>query len=112
MSLTAEQVRHFKEFGYVAVPGFFTPSEARAMQLEIERFKRTGLVRNVATDGDGKTTSTAKKNLQLCPMFDKSDLFKTLPFDPRVIEAMKTLVGEPLRLHLDQVFLKPARDGA
>ena len=38
---------------------FFTPQEARAMQLEIERFKRTGLVRNVSTAGDGKTTSTA-----------------------------------------------------
>ena len=112
MSLSAEQVRHFKEQGYVAAPGFFTPQEARAMQLEIERFKRVGLVRNVATDGDGKTHSAAKRNLQLCPMFDKSDLFKAVPFDPRVIAAITALIGEPARLHLDQVFLKPAKDGA
>ena len=112
MSLTADQVRYFKEHGYVVAPGFFSPAEARAMQLEIERFKRTGLVRNVATEGDGKTHSAAKRNLQLCPMFDKSDLFKALPFDPRVKAAITTLIGEPARLHLDQVFLKPAKDGA
>ncbi len=112
MSLSAEQIQFFKEHGYVAAPGFFTPDEARAMQLEIERFKRTGLVRNVATEGDGKTQSTTKQNLQLCPMFNKSDLFKALPFDPRVVKAISSLIGEPARLHLDQVFLKPAKDGA
>ncbi len=112
MSLNNEQVRFFQEQGYVAVPQFFSPEEARAMQLEIERFKRVGMVRNVATDGDGKTHSTAKRNLQLCPMFDKSDLFKALPFDPRVVSAISALIGEPARLHLDQVFLKPAKDGA
>ena len=111
-TLSPEQLQFFKQHGYVAAPGFFTPVEARAMQLEIERFKRTGLVRNVSTAGDGKTVSTDKKNLQLCPMYDKSDLFKALPFDPRVVAAIKALIGEPARLHLDQVFLKPARDGA
>lgn len=110
--LTSDHVRFFKENGYVSVPGFFLPDEARAMQLEIDRFKRTGLVRNVATDGDGKTTSAGKRNLQLCPMFDKSDIFKALPFDSRVVAAVAALIGEPMRLHLDQVFLKPAKDGA
>jgi ectoine hydroxylase-related dioxygenase (phytanoyl-CoA dioxygenase family) len=112
MSLSSSQVDSFKQQGFLAVEGFFTPAEARAMQLEIERFKRTGLVRNVATDEDGKTTSTVKRNLQLCPMFDKSDLFKALPFDERVVSAISALIGEPARLHLDQVFLKPAKDGA
>ena len=111
MRLTEEQVKFFKTNGYLAVDSFFTPDEARAMQLEIERFKRTGLVRNVATEGDGKTTSSEKKNLQLCPMFDKSDIFKALPFDQRVIDAIGKLIGNPFRLHLDQVFLKPAGDG-
>jgi ectoine hydroxylase-related dioxygenase (phytanoyl-CoA dioxygenase family) len=111
MTLTPDQVTFFKDHGYLPVQGFFTPREARAMQLEIERFKRTGLVRNVATAGDGKTTSTAQRNLQLCPMFDKSDLFKALPFDARVVSAITALIGQPARLHLDQVFLKPAGDG-
>jgi phytanoyl-CoA hydroxylase len=109
--LTNSQIEFFRTNGYVAVEGFFTPDEARAMQLEIDRFKRTGLVRNVATEGDGKTHSTVKKNLQLCPMYDKSDIFKSLPFDARVIDAVTKLIGDPIRLHLDQVFLKPGGDG-
>lgn len=114
MSLSADQVRVFKEQGYVAVEGFFTPREARAMQLEVERFKRTGLVRNVATEmkGYAMVHSQTKKNLQLCPMYDKSDLFKALPFDPRVVAAIRQLIGDPVRLHLDQVFLKPAKEGS
>ena len=31
-------------------------------------------MRNVATDGDGTTYSSTKANLQLIPLFDKSDL--------------------------------------
>ena len=112
MSLSSDQIASFKSHGYVVAPGFFSPTEARAMQLEIERFKRTGLVRNVSTDGDGKTMSQTKRNLQLCPMFDKSDLFKALPFDARVVAAITSLIGSPARLHLDQVFLKPGGDGA
>jgi phytanoyl-CoA hydroxylase len=111
MKISSEQVKFFKKNGYVAAEGFFSADEARAMQLEIERFKRTELVRNVATDGDGKTTSTSKKNLQLCPMYDKSDIFKALPFDERVVDAIGKLIGRPFRLHLDQVFLKPAHEG-
>src|SRR4051812_2548694 len=94
MALTEKQVQTFQRDGCVVVEGFFNADETRAMQLEIERFKRVGLVRNVATDGDGKTTSAQKRNLQLCPMYDKSDLFKALPFDQRVVEAMRTLIGE------------------
>src|SRR5688500_5119379 len=78
MRFTDEQVKFFRENGYLAVPGFFTPTEAKAMQAEIERFKREGLVRNVATEGDGKTTSAQKKNLQICPMYMHSPIFKAL----------------------------------
>ena len=77
----------------------------------MERFKREGLVRNVATDGDGTTHSTTKANLQLIPLFDKSDLVRALPFDAKVVEAVGQLIGEPFLLHLDQMFLKPARHG-
>ena len=78
----------------------------------MERFKREGLVRNVATDGDGKTHSTTKANLQLIPLFDKSDLVRALPFEAKVVEAVGQLIGDPFLLHLDQMFLKPARHGA
>gem|GEM_PF-134405 len=112
MRFTAEQIGQFREVGYVAVPEFWNADEVAAMRAELDRLKADGFLRNVATDGDGKTTSREKENLQLCPMYDKSDFFRAMPFAPKVAEAVSQLIGDPVMLHLDQVFLKPARHGA
>ncbi len=112
MTLTDEQVAQFKRHGWVAVPDFWTAEETAAMQAEVERLKAEGLLHNVATDGDGRTQSMVKANLQLCPMSPHSILFRALPFVPKVIEAVSQLIGEPAVLQLDQVFFKPARHGA
>lgn len=112
MRFTDEQVQQFRQDGYVTVPDFWDATEVAAIQAELERLKRDGLLRNVATDGDGVTTSHVKANLQLCPMYDKSDFFRAMPFAPKVAEAVAELIGDPVLLHLDQVFLKPARHGA
>ena len=83
MSLSKEQISHFNNHGYTSVPDFFTAREVQALQAEVERFKREGLVRNVATDGDGEPHSKTKANLQLIPLYDKSDLIRALPFDDK-----------------------------
>lgn len=112
MTLTDEQVRQFRTHGWVAVPDFWNAQETAAMQAEVERLKTDGLLRNVATEGDGKTPSAQAANLQLCPMSPHSTLFRALPFAPKVAEAVGRLIGNPVVLHLDQVFLKPAKHGA
>lgn len=111
MSFNTGQVDQFKEQGYLAVPDFWSEHEVHAMRLELERLKDEGLLRNVATEGDGKTTSSTKVNLQLCPMYHKSDFYRAMPFAPKVIAAVSQLIGEPVILHLDQVFWKPGRHG-
>jgi ectoine hydroxylase-related dioxygenase (phytanoyl-CoA dioxygenase family) len=45
-------------------------------------------------------------------LFDKSEFFRALPFQQKVTQAIAKLIGDPVVLHLDQVFLKPARHGA
>ncbi|HEY3330992.1 MAG TPA: phytanoyl-CoA dioxygenase family protein [Capsulimonadaceae bacterium] len=112
MRFTEQQVKQFKTDGYLVVPEFFNSREVEALQAEIDRLKRVGKLRNVATDGDGKTHSATKANLQLCPMSPHSQLFKTLPFATKVRDAVSQLIGDPVVLHLDQVFLKPAGNGA
>jgi len=112
MSFTDTQIQQFREHGTLAVPDFWSPREVRAMQLELERLKRHGKLRNVATEGDGKTHATAMVNLQLCPMYNHSDFFRAMPFAPKVVDAISALIGDPFLLHLDQVFLKPGRHGA
>lgn len=107
-----KEVREFREHGYSSAREFFTPEETAAIRAEVERLQRDGLLRNVATVGDGKTPSSVKRNLQLCPMYMHSRLFRALPFAPKVKEAISQLLGGPVVLRLDQVFLKPAREGS
>ena len=111
MRLTPAQLAHFREHGYVLVPGFFDARETAALRAEVERLVAAGKLRNVATEGDGKTRSTALVNLQLCPMYQHSRLYRAVPFVPKVAAAISDLIGDPYILHLDQVFLKPGGHG-
>jgi phytanoyl-CoA hydroxylase len=112
LRLSEEQVSQFRREGYLAVPGFWSPREVAAIRAELDRLKRDGLLRNVATAGDGKTPATTKANLQLCPMNNRSDFFRALGFAPQVAPAVSQLIGDPVLWHLDQVFLKPGRHGS
>lgn len=112
MQVTAQQLAQFQEEGYTVFPTFFDATELAAMLAELERFKHEGLGRNVATEGDGKTHSTTKVNYQIIPLNNKSTLFRAFPFNPKVIEVVGQLIGNPFVRHLDQIFLKPGRTGA
>ena len=112
MKLSKEQIQQFRESGYLALPEFWTAREVEAMQVELARLKEAGLLRNVATEGDGKTQSQASANLQLCPMYPHSTFFRAMPFADKVAEVVGQLIGDPVVLHLDQVFLKPGQHGA
>lgn len=111
MGLTAEQIEQFKRDGYVVVPSFFDAREVAAFQADVDRLVRNGKLRNVATDGDGKTHSKKQVNLQICPMYKDSTLVRALPFVPKVVDAITALIGDRVVLHLDQCFLKPAKNG-
>jgi phytanoyl-CoA hydroxylase len=112
MVFSTEQLDQYRRDGYVAIHGFFNADEIRLLQSEITRFLQEGVLRNVATDGDGSTTSTSKRNLQLCPSSPHSEPYRALPFCEKVSQAVSELIGDPTILRLDQVFLKPAGDGA
>ena len=112
ISASPEQIAQFQQDGYTVFPHFFEQEELHALVAELERFKRDGLGRNVATDGDGKTHSTSKINYQIIPLNDKSSLMRALPFHPNVVRVVGQLIGDPFARQLDQIFLKPARTGA
>ena len=112
MSLTEEQRTRFRTEGWLAIPNFWTADEVTAMRAELDRLKSEGKLKNVATDGDGKTHSKTRANLQLCPMWPHSALFQAMPFAPKVREAVESLLDGTALLHLDQVFLKPGKHGA
>ena len=105
MQLRAGQVRQFREHGYTTVPGFFELAEVRAMQAEVARWLDESQLRDVSTDPG------AMQNFQLIPLYDKSDLFRAVPFAPKVIEAVGELIGHPVLKILDQMFTKPPQSG-
>jgi len=112
MTFTSQQIEQFRTDGFLAVPHFWNGREVFAMQAELERLKTDGLLRNVATAGDGKTESQTKANLQLCPIFPHSNFFRAMPFAEKLVAAVSQLIGDPVLLHLDQLFLKPGKHGA
>jgi len=112
MRITPTQVQQFKTQGYTVVKDFFSEQEILAMRADLDRLRREGHFNNVRTEEDGKTPSQQKANLQICPLYPKSSLFRSLPFKQDVLETVPQLIGDPVILHLDQVFLKPARHGS
>ena len=112
MQLSEQNLIQFRELGYLVIQHFFAEREISAMKAELERFKREGLLRNVATDGDGKTSSTKVQNLQICPITPKSEFYRALPFHPKIVSVVRQLIGDPVLHHLDQIFLKPGGHGA
>jgi ectoine hydroxylase-related dioxygenase (phytanoyl-CoA dioxygenase family) len=105
MVLTTSQVDHFRQEGYVVVPAFFGPDEVAAMQAELERLWQSGAGRNTMPAGSGKV------NYHLSPLGELSPLFRALPFKEEVVAAVEQLIGSPILLWLDQIFLKPAGSG-
>src|SRR5690242_9943917 len=101
MPLVTSQIDQFQHEGYTTAPGFFVAAEVAAMCAELDRLRGDGAFRNVATEADGKTASASKQNLQICPLYDRSMLFKSLPFAAKVRESIGLLIGDPVVLHLD-----------
>jgi phytanoyl-CoA hydroxylase len=111
VSLEQSKVDQFKKQGYTVMPELFTPRELQAFRADLERLRREGKFNNVRTEGDSTTVSSSKMNLQICPLLHHSTLSRAVPFHPKVLDAVSKLIGDPVVLHLDQVFLKPARHG-
>jgi len=112
LAVTDAQVAQFHEQGYCTAPTFFDARTVRALQATVRALQAAGKLRNVATTGDGVTTSTTALNLQICPASPDVLLLRALPFAPQVAPALTRLIG-PSAVHiLDQIFLKPAHHGA
>jgi len=111
MPLSDANIRQFKTDGFTMVPHLFSKEEVDAMRADLNRLRAEGKLRNVRTEGDGKTEAANKQNLQLCPISPHSRLYKALPFADKVLDAVTSLLGEEIVLHLDQTFVKPGLKG-
>jgi len=111
-SLTAAEIAHWREHGWVAIPTFFNAGEVAVLQAELKALQEAGKLRNVVTEGDGTSYSTTCFNLQICPVGTHSRPIRALAYAAKVRSAITGLLGDTAIQHLDQIFLKPARHGA
>ena len=109
--LSPESLAAYRRDGFTTHPTFFDADEVALMRAELDRLMAEGLLRNVATDGDGATISRTVANLQICPLSPKSPVFRTLPFAAKVRAQVQAILGPTIALRLDQIFLKPAHHG-
>ncbi len=115
--LTAQQVDHYNEHGYVRIPMVFTSDEIRRMGDELDRIVQdwgvtnlgwTGPWRNVYMDAD-----TEKKS-QLTHLHDLhfySEAWSRAVMNPRLVSAMAELIGPNVELHHTTLHLKPPETG-
>ena len=107
---TDSQKSTYLKEGYIIRKNFFSNEEVDILQSETQKLFKAGKFKNVATEED-ETESFSKKNLQLIPLFEHSRIFRSLPYQKKVVKAISELIGDPYILHTDQIFLKPANDG-
>lgn len=111
MILPKREMERFETDGYAIAESFYSEREVLAMRAELERFKRDGMLHNVATEGDGESHTIDDRNLQICPITPRSPFYRALPFHPRLKEVVGGLIGTPFVFYLDQIFLKPPGRG-
>ncbi len=111
MPLTDEQLRSYRDQGFVIVEHFFDDREIKGMLVELERLKQARAGRNLARKQGENDNGAGAMNLQIAPLSTVSPLFQTLPFEPRVIEVVTQCIGQPFVRQLDQIFAKPGGHG-
>ena len=89
------------------IPNFFSPEEAEAMRRSVQAFKSEGMLHDQSTGpADGV------QNYQMHWLSEVSGLWRALPWEDRVMEAVTALLDCPnIEVHLDQMFLKPPKVG-
>ena len=74
MKLSERQLAQFQDNGYLTIEGFFDPTEAKALRLELERIydtelkNGTGINCAVQTDGTKRDNAGERQNLQVIPL--------------------------------------------
>lgn len=110
--ISAEQLAHFREHGWVVVEGVFAPEEAdeiAAVALEVSQTmageRKDGYLLDRAEDG------------QMAPRkidapFKRHPAFRRFVLDARLRDILEALIGEKPLLCTDQIFMKPPRFGS
>jgi 2-aminoethylphosphonate dioxygenase len=108
--LTAEQCRQYHVQGYLILRGLFHPAEMALVSMEAERLLgRKDLMHtdNLRCRWQPHCESGNCLFETFDPVIDLSPILASLARDPRLLDALGCLYGEPAHLFKDKLIYKP-----
>jgi phytanoyl-CoA hydroxylase len=116
--LSPEQIRFYRDNGYLHVPAVFTPEEAALFRQEAHDLARRLVeTRTPGVVGEGwgsgrKVTDLPRELLHCHNVQFHSAAFSRLIVDPRLTDLVADLIGPNVQLHHTKMFIKPPEKGA
>jgi hypothetical protein len=108
--LTRDQKSQFLEDGFLVLRGVFSPVEMAMLSIEVDRLlQRHDLIdtKNIRCRWQDHIETKQCVLDAFDPVIDLSPLCDSLAHDPRLLQILSAIYGEPARLFKDKVILKP-----
>lgn len=111
-----DQVAHFREHGYLLLPGTLSDADLAELDAELNRIADNYQDLPAVREGfslEPKQDPNAKRPIfrKVGGISDHSDAFKRLLHHERILSVLHRLVPEDIHLHRDVVMMKPAKVG-
>lgn len=114
MQLSADQLKHYREKGWLVVEGVFTREQAdaaaaRAFEIANKELDPKGNACHVDRSEDGKVLLPRKIDQ---PLVKDRHVFGKLVVEGAMPSIIEQLTGAPPLWHSDQLFMKPPEHGS
>lgn len=105
-------VHQFNQNGFVAVPGFFSEEEIKPISGEVDRII-TGQATYIPEDSlVYEPNSSPRRVRNVFSLHRFHPMFMDLARNPKLVDMLGQILGQPLRLYSSQLFAKPASVGS
>lgn len=113
MHLTLQQIRHYKEYGYVAGPRVLNDDQIGTLKGRIQDILEERIPFPAHLRGDAAVQLKNKGNLpavKVVNIFRRDALFAELVADETIGSLAHDLLAGPVRIWEDQIIFKPPHD--
>ena len=121
MSLRQADINQFKEQGFLPYNDMLTPLEVKALHQRLEDIGNEVVafppkyveIEPKVVRGEEETDPVRFNNVRKIWNLTKHDpLFMELARHPKILEAVRSLIGQDLKIYVDQTLCKPPRLGS
>ena len=114
--LTADQIHHYREKGYLLAGGIFRAEQLDCMEAEFDRIAeiRSSAASNVAAGwkGEWRENLPAMRLVHAHDLQTYSAVWSRVLLNDKFTKAMAKLIGPDVQLHHCKLFQKPPENGA